>query len=229
MARHARVAPGGLVYHVLNRAVARLPLFRKAEDYAAFERILLEAQARHPTRLLAWCFMKNHWHLVIWPRKDGELSAFVRWLAHTHAMRWHVAHKTVGCGHLYQGRFKSFPVQTDEHFLGVCRYVERNALSAGLARRAEDWPWSSLHVRSRREHPLHALLSEWPVRRPRNWVDAVNEALTPRELEALQTCMARSRPYGGSIWQTGTCARLGLEHTLRPEGRPRKPAACPQN
>ena len=107
------MAPGGLVYHVLNRAVARLPLFRKEADFAAFERIMHEALERHPTRLLAWCLMRNHWHIVIWPQKEGELTAFVRWLSHTHAMRWHVAHKTVGCGHLYQGRFKSFPVQRD--------------------------------------------------------------------------------------------------------------------
>jgi putative transposase len=78
MPRTAGAAPGGLVYHVLNRAVARLPLFRKEADYAAFGRVLLEASVRTPTRLLAWCIMRNHWRLVIWPRKDGELTAFVR-------------------------------------------------------------------------------------------------------------------------------------------------------
>lgn len=103
--RKARCTPGGLVYHVLNRAVAGLPLFRKEADYAAFEQIMIEAQERHPTRLLAWCLMKNHWHFVVWPRKDDELTALMRWLAHTHAMRWHVSHNTVGSGHLYQGRF----------------------------------------------------------------------------------------------------------------------------
>ena len=83
-------------------------------------------------RILAWCLMRNHWHFVVWPREEGEVTAHFRWLAHTHAMRWHVAHGTVGRGHLYQGRFKSFPVEEDEHFLTVCRYVERNALTAGV-------------------------------------------------------------------------------------------------
>ena len=64
MARQARAAPGGFVYHVLNRAVARLPLFRKDADYAAFEQLLCQAQARQPTRILAWCLMPNHWHFV---------------------------------------------------------------------------------------------------------------------------------------------------------------------
>ena len=80
-------------------SVAGLPLFRKEKDYEAFERIMVEAQARRPTRLLAWCVMRNHWHFVVWPRGEGEVTAHVRWLAHTHAMRWHVAHNTVGRGH----------------------------------------------------------------------------------------------------------------------------------
>ncbi len=109
MPRQARVAPGGLVYHVLNRAVARLPLLQKPEDYDAFERVLAEARLRHPMRILAYCLMPNHWHLVLYPRADGQLTAFVRWLTHTYTMRWHAHYHTTGTGHLYQGRFKSFP------------------------------------------------------------------------------------------------------------------------
>ena len=96
MARRARVTPGGLVYHVLNRSVAGLPLFRKKADFEAFERIMIEAHALHPIRILAWCMMRNHWHFILYPREEGEVTAFMRWLAHTHAMRWHVAHDTVG-------------------------------------------------------------------------------------------------------------------------------------
>lgn len=222
MPRTARVAPGGLVYHVLNRAVASLPLFRKPADFEAFERILVEAHERHPTRILAWCLMRNHWHFVIWPRENGELTAFVRWLAHTHAMRWHVAHGTVGRGHLYQGRFKSFPVQRDEHFLTVCRYVERNALTARVVKRAEDWRWGSLWARREGPPELKALLSDWPVDRPRNWLTTVNQPFSPKELEAIRTSVARNRPFGTDRWQQNACQRLGLLHTLRPEGRPRK-------
>jgi len=210
-----------LVYHVLNRAVARLPLFRKEADFEAFERIMLEAQERHPTRLLAWCLMRTHWHMVIWPEQDGELTAFIRWLSHTHAMRWHVAHQTVGGGHLYQGRFKNFPIQQDEHFLTVCRYVERNALTAGLVNRAEDWRFGSLWVREHDSEPMKGLLAPWPVARPADWVRQVNEPLTPKEQEAIRVCIARARPYGEGPWQQRMVRKLGLEHTLRSEGRPR--------
>ncbi len=225
------MTPGGLVYHVLNRTVAGLPLFRKEADFEAFERIMIETQQRHPTRIVAWCMMRNHWHFLLWPREDGEVTAFVRWLAHTHAMRWHVAHGTVGRGHLYQGRFKSFPIQEDEHFLTACRYVERNALSAGTVDRAEAWRWGSLWARRHGNDPLKAILSDWPLERPSNWVRLVNEPMTEKEVARIRTCIARNRPYGNETWQDEQCKRLGLSHTMRSEGRPKAigRARHPQN
>src|SRR6266550_2546491 len=109
MPRAARNAPGGLVYHILNRSVGRMHLFGKDADFEAFQRVLIEAHQRHPIRVLSYCVLSNHWHFVVWPDADGQVTAFFRWLAHTHAMRWRVAHRTVGYGPLEQGRFKSFP------------------------------------------------------------------------------------------------------------------------
>jgi putative transposase len=222
MARHARVAPGGLIYHVLNRSAGRIRLFRKDADFEAFERIMAEAQALHPIRILSWCIMPNHWHFVVRPRRDGEVTAFFRWLAHTHAMRWRVSRRTVGYGHLYQGRFKCFPVQDDGHVLKLCRYVERNPLTAGLVKRAEQWRWSSLWTARHGSAAQKVMLSAWPVPRPRRWVYHVNEPLTPKELERVRISLRRDRPFGSEAWTQRAAGRLGLEHTLRPEGRPRK-------
>ena len=130
MPRQARKALGGVVYHVLNRANGRLRLFKKEEDFLAFEHVLQLAHERVPIRILDWCLMSNHWHFVLYPKRDGELTAFMRWLTLTHAQRWKHAHAAVGHGHLYQGRFKSFPIEQDEHLLSVLRYVERNPLRA---------------------------------------------------------------------------------------------------
>ena len=222
MPRARRVALGGLVYHVLNRANARMQLFAQDSDYQAFERVLTEAGERVGMRLLAYCVMPNHWHLVVWPRADGDLSAFLGWLTMTHAQRWHASRRTVGSGHLYQGRFKSFPVQTDEHFLTVCRYVERNALRAKLVPRAEDWRWSSLWRRTHGDDKAQALLSEWPVPCPRQWLGWVNEPQTQAEVEALRRCVTRGQPFGSEIWVQRAAQRLGLEAALRPRGRPKK-------
>jgi putative transposase len=130
MGRALRAAVGGLIYHVLNRSNGRWPLFDKPGDYEAFERVLAEAQQEHPLPLLAYCVLPNHWHLVVAPEADGDLSRFVGWLTLTHTQRWHAHRHTAGNGHLYQGRFKSFAIQADEHLLTVCRYVERNPLRA---------------------------------------------------------------------------------------------------
>ena len=143
MGRALRTAAGGLAYHVLNRANARMRIFDDAKDYEAFERILTEAVRRVKMRLLAYCVMPNHWHLVLWPRGDGDLSTFMGWLTLTHTQRWHAHRHSVGSGHVYQGRFKPFLVESDDHLWTMCRYVERNALRAGLCERAEQWRWSS--------------------------------------------------------------------------------------
>ena len=225
MPRAARVAPGGLIYHVFNRSVGRMDLFKKDADFEAFQRVILEAQRRFPVRILAYCIMSNHWHFVPWPDKDGQLTDFFRWLANTHAMRWRVSHHTVGYGHLYRGRFKSVPVQDDPHLLTLCRYVERNALSAGIVRRAENWRWSSLWTRLHGSNEMKSLLSPWPVQRPRNWIELVNQPLSGRELERIKLSLERGRPFGNDEWVRRTVSRLGLEHTLRDEGRPRKATA----
>ena len=224
MARSARVAPGGLVYHVLNRSVGRITLFRRDKDYEAFEKILIEAHARMALRICAYCILGTHWHFVTWPEADGELSEFFRWMTLTHAMRWRVAHHSVGYGPLYQGRFKNFPVEEDEAFLMVCRYVERNALSAGLVKRAEDWRWGSLWARSNGSEALRRVLCDWPVNRPRNWVERVNMPLTAREVERVRTSISRNRPMGSAEWVERTVRRLGLGQTIRSEGRPPKAA-----
>ncbi|MBS0203766.1 MAG: transposase [Planctomycetes bacterium] len=225
MGRPKRAAPGGWVYHVLNRANGRLPLFETDEDYAAFERVLEEAVERTQMRLLSYCVMGNHWHLVVWPESDGDLSRFVGWLTLTHTQRWHAHRQSAGTGHVYQGRFKSFPIQADEHFLTVCRYVERNALRANLVQRAEEWRWSSLHRWCRGTSAERQILSPWPIRRSPGWLEHVNEPQTEAELAALHRSVLRGSPYGDEAWSGTATETLGLEITMRPRGRPRKNGA----
>ncbi len=222
MPRRLRVASGGYVYHVLNRAVARARIFGKNRDFEAFEEVLAEAKQRLPMRVLGWCVLSNHWHLVLWPRGDGDLSEFMRWLTVTHTQRWHAAHRTSGTGPLYQGRFKSFPIQDDDHLLTVIRYVERNALRANLVKRAEEWRWSSLWGRV--NDTAQALLDEGPVALPRDWRRHVQTPQSEAELAALRRSVVRGAPFGEAWWQERTAKRLGLQSTLRPRGRPVKSA-----
>ena len=220
MARTARSIEAGLVYHVLNRGNGRMGLFHKDEDFEAFERVLAEGLQRYAVDLLTYCLMGNHWHLVLRPRRDEALGRLMGWVGVTHVRRHHEHYHTRGGGHLYQGRFKSFPVQDDVHFLAVCRYVEANAFRAGLAKRAEEWPWGGLYARKNRGKPL--MMAEWPVDRPRNWTAVVNEAIGEKDLERLRTSVNRGRPLGEEDWVQRTARRLRLTFTLRNAGRPRK-------
>ncbi len=221
MPRRPRLAAGDLAYHVLNRRVGRLPLFDKPADYAAFEKVLAEAYERMGIRIAAYCLMPNHWHLLLWPKHDGELSEVLHWITVTHTQRWHAHHLTAGTGPVYQGRFKSFPVQIDEHFLTVARYVERNALRAKLVDRAEEWQWSSLGRRAGGDANLVTWLSDWPVERPRDWVARVNRAEMKAELEVLRLSVQRGRPFGQGGWVLRMARRFGMESTLQPRGRPK--------
>ena len=218
MGRARRVDVGGLASHALNRASARATLFEGPADYRQFEDVLEEAVRRTSMRLLAYTVMPNHWHLVLWPERDRQLGRFMTWLTLTHTQRWHARRGSAGAGHLYQGRYKSFLVQADDHLLAVCRYVERNPRRARLVRRAEAWRWSSLW---RREHGHGlALLSDWPVARPDDWRDSVNRAESAAGLEALRAAAQRGRPYGDAAWLEDTVRRFGLSSTLGPRGRP---------
>lgn len=222
MGRPRRAAEGGFVYHVLNRANANTNLFAEASDFEAFERVLQEAVDRTAMRLLTYCLMPTHWHLVVWPTDDGQISRFARWLTLTHTQRYHAHHQSAGRGHLYQGRFKSFPLQENIHFYHVCRYVEGNPARAGLVRTAEEWTWSSLHRWKNAVRWARALLATWPCERPGDWATMVNTPLTDAELALLRRCVRRGTPFGDDLWVRQTVQTLGLESTLRPQGRPKK-------
>ncbi len=214
-----------MVFHVLNRGNARNPLFFEDSDYEAFEKVMAETMEHVPMRVLGYCLMPNHWHLVLWPIHDGDLARFVQRLTTTHVRRWHLYRQTVGSGHLYQGTYKSFPIEDDDHLLTVMRYVERNPVRPTLVSRAEEWRWSSLwrwlNQGVDRDKPA---LCPWPIARPTDWVARVNRAISKKELEAVRVSVLRGRPFGGEDWQKRTAERLGLESTFRPRGRPKKTA-----
>jgi putative transposase len=197
---------------VINRGNARAQVFHKDEDLEAFVRIMGEAGIRVPMRVVAYCLMTNHFHLVLWPRADGDLSRWMHWLLTTHVRRYlhHYRHS----GHVWQGRFKAFPIQQDEHLLTVVRYVERNPLRAGLVERAQDWRWSSL--RPDAEGPS---LDPGPTPRGANWLEFVNTPMTEAEVAAIRLSLRRDRPYGTDAWTNETAGCLGLEYSIRARGR----------
>ncbi|MCE5266347.1 MAG: transposase [Planctomycetaceae bacterium] len=186
-----------MVFHVLNRGVARMQIFEKAGDYQAFERVMEETLKEVPMRICAYCAMPSHWHMLCWLEKDGELATFMQRLAITHVRRW----------------------QEHRHHGGL-GYVERNALRANLVVRAEEWRWSSLWRRDSGTAEEKAILAAWPVELPHDWLELVNRADNEQELDALRRSVQRGRPYGTTEWQERIAKLLGLQSAYRSPGRP---------
>ena len=223
MPRPKRVCPAGEVFHVLNRGVARLEFFEKPEDYDAFLRMINETYAKVPIGIFSMVLMPNHWHFVVRPDTDHQVSEFFQRLGTMHTMRFYAHYHTGGTGHLYQGRFKSFPVQQDDYLLRVLRYVERNALRANLVSMAEEWRWGTAYLRGQRgKGRPDWLLTPTDPPLPRKWRSWVNKPQTEAELAAIRHCIVRGAPYGDEVWRKQSAARLGLGSTLRSRGRPPK-------
>ncbi len=223
MPRRSRQPVDDGIYHVLNRGNCRMNIFRTPADFAAFVKLLEEARRRVGMRILGYCLMSNHWHLVLRPRRGADLSRFMGWLCTTHVRRWREHRGSTGQGHLYQGRFKDFLVQDDDHFLTLMRYVHANPMRAAMVERAQEWPWSDLGGADGAGQ-VRLQLEAWPVDRPRDWTRWVNASIEQQTIDHLRQCIARGRPFGDHAWVARTARRHGLESTLRDPWRPRSKA-----
>ncbi len=222
MGRAPRINVGNLVYHIVNRANSRRTLFTEDEAYTHFEFLLKDAVERFDMRLLAYALMPNHWHLILYPRADGDMSLFMQWLTLTHTQQYHVWKETVGYGQIYQGRYKSFLIDTDQYLLTAIKYVERNPVRAKLARRVEDWRWSSGHRRLQGAKKAQALISNSPVELPTNYRAWINTPESAAELEAIRLSNVKGIPFGNPAWVEETVEKYGLQATMRSGGRPRR-------
>lgn len=218
MPRTARASVGDYCYHVVNRGNARAEVFHADGDYQAFLDLLRHASQRIPMRILAYCITPNHFHLALWPYHDGDLSRWMQWLLTAHVRRYHTYHDS--SGHVWQGRFKAFPIEQDDHLLTVLRYIELNPVRACLVAHAEDWGWSSARVW--KESVRGPRLEAGPVVRPQPWLDWVNGPMSEAEVQQIRQSVNRNAPFGSAAWSAVTAARLGLDASLRPIGRPQK-------
>jgi putative transposase len=207
---------GQICYHVINRGNRRETVFHDPDEFREFDALLERTQRACPTRIVAYCLMPNHFHMVMWPRADGEMGRFLQILTTTHVRRYHGRHGT--SGRVWQERYKSFPIQRDDHLLRVLRYVERNPVRAGLVGRAAEWRWSSVQWWRAGVWPQYA--DPGPVARPVDWEALLDEPERPAEVEAIRSHVDRGRPFGDEGWTERTAHTLGLEKTLRPRGRP---------
>lgn len=218
MPRIKRGLVDGFIYHVINRGNGRREVFHKPQDYNIFLNLMKEAKQRYTVKIFAYCLMPNHFHIVIMPEKAEFLSKWMQWLMTSHVRKYHKHYGS--SGHIWQGRFKSFPIQQDSYLIMALKYVELNPLRAGLVSSLEEWEWSSQIERIGKSRL--GLLDDPPVELPEDWKAYLNTAFTDRELEILQMSIKRQSPLGEKEWVEYVCKNYGMESTLRKVGRPKK-------
>jgi putative transposase len=193
MSRHSRHRNAGHVFHVMNRATRGQLLFADVGEYLLYQALLAQALIERPIRLLAYTLMPNHFHMAVWPERDGQISRFLQWLLATHARRLHRKRGTAGTGAIYQSRFKAVPVETETYFYRMMRYVDRNPPRAGLATRPEKWPFGSASSQGR---GFGIELAEWPLPKPPNWREYINSTEPYADLEFIRTQTQCGEPIG---------------------------------
>jgi putative transposase len=222
MPRTARVDTGGEIYHVINRANGRLQIFTKKEDYELFENILRDAKELVDMRIIAYTVMPNHFHLILHPKSDGDLGTFMHRVCNTHTRKYHALTKTNGTGHLYQGRYKSFLVDSNEYLLSLIKYVERNPVRASLTHLCEDWQWGSAYKRLCGTPKEKELIDEIPVEVSRNYSLWINLTEDEKVLHSIRQSIKKGVPYGRTEWVDVMIKRHNLWQTIRNFGRPKK-------
>lgn len=222
MPRQARVDVGDEIYHVINRSNGRVKIFHNDSDYRHFESLLREAKELTNMRILAYCIMPNHWHLILYPRNDNNLSEFMRWLTTTHVRQVRAKTNSIGHGHLYQGAYKSFIVEAEKYFVQLIRYIEQNPLRAKMVKRAQDWEWSSLYVREKGEINQKKILDSLPVNLPVNYIKTINEMYNEDVLESIRYSVLKGKPFGSKKWTNDMIEIYKLGSTLRRPGRPKR-------
>jgi putative transposase len=186
VSRVPRSLQSGLVYHVINRGNGQARVFHKPKDYDAFLDLLSAAKQWTPVKLFAFCLMLNHFHLVVDPETPLKLSRFMQWLMTSHVRRYHKHYES--SGHVWQGRFKSFPIQRDVHLGTGVRYVRQNPVRAGLVSSESEWPWSSANRSD--------LIDPPPVQE-----SCCEDVLSAGQLREVRECVNRQHPFGSEEWR----------------------------
>lgn len=186
-----RIVPDNSIHHITNRGNDRKVIFPQPVDYGSFLVLLREAREMFAVKLLAYCLMPNHFHLVVWAANLEALSAYMHYIQREHACDLRACYRSKGHGHIFQRRYWNHVIEGDGHLLNVMRYVEANPVRAGLVTRPEDWEWGSLWDRMTGERDL---LHASPIWLPDDWKTIVAVPQQRIDLEAIRKPTAMGRP-----------------------------------
>jgi putative transposase len=177
MPRRRRMLAVGQPCHCVNRGQDGRALFVEDSHYQHFIDLMAEGKRRYPIRIYSYCLLANHFHVLISPRKENAVSAYMQWVEGRYGFNLRYDGQSLGQGHVFQRRFWCESIGFGPfHFINVQRYIEANPVAAGLVNRAEQWKWSSLWER---ETKGRSLLDPSPLVLPDDWLDQLNRPHLP--------------------------------------------------
>ena len=218
MPRGPRNLSDGAFYHILNRGNAKQKVFHDTQDYTFFLQSVVRAKDKHPVDIFAYCLMPNHFHFVV----RADIATDISKLIHIFMTRFNQRYRRVynSIGHIWQGRYKDFMIQNEDHLMVVIRYIERNPVQAGLVVSASNWRWSSHNERITGGKLIIHDNYIFPLNG--KWTEYVNSSISEKEKQKMERSIIHQTPFGDEDWVKKTCEQYGLEHTRRLPGRPRK-------
>ena len=214
MARMARVVVPGFPHHVTQRGNRKQETFFEPGDYRAYLRLVSKAKVDAGAEIWAYCLMPNHVHLVVVPERDDSLAMLFRDAHRRYTRR--INTRKGWCGHLWQERFHSFPMD-EAHLLAAVRYVELNPVRAGVCEEPTDWRWSSVHAHIRREDDLLVTVNPM-LERTGDWPSYLSDSgASDHQLDTLRRHSRTGRPAGNegfvSVLEDLTGRRLSKSKT----------------
>lgn len=229
MARQLRFDVPNIMYHVINRGNARQRVFRSLKDRQEYLELIKRYKDKYGIRLYHFVLMANHVHFLLEPTEEGALSAFMHDVTLAHTMRFNRRQKTVG--HVWQGRYKSIPIESDAYFLQCGRYIELNPVRAKLVDHPAKYPWSSYAVYAIGAesdvvdvHPLYHALGKTRVLRERRYIRDMESALvSTHESKAMR--FGDQQIYGRDAFIDKVKTQGFLLLRDRP-GRPKRDFVC---
>jgi len=227
MPRGPRPVAPTIPHHVIHRGNNRQTIFFERKDYERFLMILTEAKRLHPCRLYAYVLMRNHVHLLLEPVTRDGLGKCMKVLAGRYTRYINREYRRTGT--LWEGRFKSSPIQADEYLLACCRYIELNPVRASLVEAPEEYSWSSYRVRAFGEESRLVDLDPWyeglgstPPRRQQRYREWVMHTGLETERQTLRQGVQRGIVVGSDTFVAKVAGIIGQPMSRRSRGRPRK-------
>ena len=222
MPNHKRIVIPGLPHHICHRGNLAQRVFFLDSDRRLYLGLLQEHARHHGVSVQAYCLMANHLHVIATPHDSNGLHHTFERVEGDYARAVHI--RLNRRGHLWQGRFRSAPMD-DDHFWAAMVYVEQNPVRAGLVTAAEQWRWSSAraHVQGRPDPLLD--LTEWRFKYTQDqWRECLTLGLKDASLlERIRQSTCIGRPAASDIFLSELEHKLGRTLAAKKPGRPRKP------